>query len=122
MDKDANINGSRGIEDLKEAFLSTTNSTEYKEDSIKNMYIYPIYRLRLNTILNPINTNISPIPNGFLSTFPNISITADTISPTNIEFCGILSWNIKIIKKYITNTIKYTFTNTCGTPLYILSK
>lgn len=35
--RDEYINGSRGIEDLKDAFFNITNIMEYKEESIKKM-------------------------------------------------------------------------------------
>lgn len=79
---------------------------------IRKIYINPIYKLIFKNILNPINTSISPIPKGFLISLLKTSINSDNPIPTINALSTIISFINKITKKYITESIKNTFTNT----------
>lgn len=119
---DAYIIGSRGTYDLNVIFFNITDTTAYIHANIRNIYMKPIYRVKFITILNPINTSISPKPKGFFITLLNAKINRDNPIPTIKALSGIVSLINNITKKYMTESIKNIFTNTCGIPLYILSK
>ena len=87
--KDTNIKGSRGSGVLRVAFFNDTKRSEYRLERMRKMYINPMYKYIESTRLRPKNTKISPIPNGFLNTFPSIYASKEMIIPINIAFSGI---------------------------------
>ena len=74
---------------FKVLFFNNILDTAYTVDIIKNIQIYPIYRLISKNILNPNNTRKSPIPNGFFNILEIAKIKRERSIPTIKALSGI---------------------------------